>query len=111
LYYYKVKHVVHAIANITGGGLTENVPRVVPEGCGVRLDSTKWQRPPIFDVLQRLGGIPDEEMYRTFNMGVGMVLIVAPFYVETVLRLLQQRGEQPAVIGRIVKGKRQVKIS
>jgi len=63
------------MAHITGGGITENLPRVLPKGCGARLDKNAWARPPIFNWIQEKGQIPEEEMYRTFNMGLGMILI------------------------------------
>jgi len=110
LNHYRVKRVIGGIAHVTGGGLLENVPRVLPAGCSVELDSSCWPRPRIFDVLQRLGDVPEREMYRTFNMGIGMVLIVAPYYAESVARELQRAGESPVVIGRVVEGDRQVLI-
>lgn len=69
-------HGVHALAHITGGGLLENIPRVLPDDCAVQLRRDAWPRPPVFDWLQKAGAIDDTEMYRTFNCGVGMVLIV-----------------------------------
>jgi phosphoribosylformylglycinamidine cyclo-ligase len=111
LHHYRVKHVVHALAHITGGGLLENVPRVLPPGCAVEMDSSAWPCPPIFDAVQRLGDVPRDEMYRTFNMGIGMVLIVAPYYAESVAGQLSREGEQVAVIGRVVRGNREVTIS
>ncbi len=107
---YRVKHVIGGIAHITGGGLLDNIPRVLPEGCAVELDPSRWRRPPIFDVVQKLGSVPKEEMYRTFNMGVGMVLIVAPYYAQSVLRQLRKAGEDAVIIGRVVQGDRQVTV-
>ena len=108
---YKVKHVITGIAHITGGGLLENIPRVLPDDCAVELDSSCWRRPPIFDAVQQLGSVPRDEMYRTFNMGIGMVLIVAPYYVQSVMRRLRAGGEDPALIGRVVRGAKQVVIA
>ncbi len=108
LRHYRVKRVIGGIAHITGGGLLENVPRVLPEGCAVELDPSRWKRPPIFDLVQELGSVPDDEMYRTFNMGVGMVLIVAPYYAGNVLRRLRREGEEAVIIGRVVQGDRRV---
>jgi phosphoribosylformylglycinamidine cyclo-ligase len=110
LRHYRVKRVVGGIAHITGGGLLENVPRVLPQGCAVELDAESWRRPAIFEVLQRLGEVPEREMYRTFNMGIGLVLIVAPYYAASVLRQLRRQGEEPALIGRVVPGERDVTI-
>ena len=66
------------MAHITGGGLTDNIPRVLPPGLGVKIDTSTWEQPPIFTLLQRLGEVAESEMYRTFNMGVGFVIIVHP---------------------------------
>jgi len=92
---------VHALAHITGGGLLENLPRVMPAGTCAIIDSSSWQRPPVFDWLQENGNVTDEEMYRTFNCGVGMVLCVAKADVEPALHLLNEQGEDASVIGRI----------
>ncbi len=110
LNHYRVKQVVRGIAHITGGGLLENIPRVLPEGCGVVLDSSTWHRPPIFDAVRELAELPVKQMYRTFNMGIGMVLIVSPYYVPSVLRQLRDEGEEPAVIGKVTEGAKQVTI-
>jgi len=107
---YRVKRVIHGMAHITGGGLVENIARILPPGCAVQLRAEAWQRPAIFPLLQRLGGLPEEEMYRTFNMGIGLVLIVAPYYEQSVMKALRRRGERPALIGRVVEGARQVSI-
>ncbi len=111
LHHYRVKRVITSIAHITGGGLLENVPRVLPEGCGVELDAESWQRPAVFDALQKIGALADEEMYRTFNMGIGLVLVASPFFTASVLRMLQKEGEAPVVIGRVVEGEREVRMT
>lgn len=92
------------MAHITGGGLTENIPRVLPEGLGVRIDAKAWEVPPIFKLLQRLGDVAESEMYRTFNMGMGFVLIVHPDNVDAVRRMLEDQGEHPQVIGEVIPG-------
>ena len=92
---------VRAVAHITGGGLPENLPRVLPDGCGARIDTSSWQRPPIFDWLQQGGNIADPEMYRTFNCGVGMVLCVPTADADKALRILGEQGEQAWKIGDI----------
>jgi phosphoribosylformylglycinamidine cyclo-ligase len=92
---------VHALAHITGGGLLENLPRVMPSDTAAVIERQSWQRPAIFDWLQEQGNIEDNEMFRTFNNGVGMVLIVADADVERSLQILQEQGESPQVIGRI----------
>jgi len=92
---------VHALAHITGGGLLENLPRVMPENTRAVIDSNSWRRPPVFDWLQKNGNVTDDEMYRTFNCGVGMVLCVTEADVEQTLNLLTGQGESASVIGRI----------
>jgi len=108
---YSVKRVVRGIVHVTGGGLVENIPRVLPGGCAVELDSSAWPRPPIFDAVQRLGKVPDAEMYRTFNMGIGLVLIVSSYYAHSIAERLRREGEKPLGIGRVVAGEREVRIS
>ena len=95
---------VHAFAHITGGGLTENIPRVLPEGLGVTLDSKAWPRPVVFEWLMQEGAVPLAEMYRTFNMGLGMVACVAEADAERTLKLLTAAGEQAWRIGRVETG-------
>jgi phosphoribosylformylglycinamidine cyclo-ligase len=95
---------VRSFAHITGGGLTENIPRVVPDGLEVLLSEQTWERPPVFDWLQRAGAIPDAEMHRTFNCGVGMIACVAAEHADKTLRLLQAQGERPTVIGEVRRG-------
>lgn len=92
---------VHALAHITGGGLLENLPRVMPADTVAVIDRQSWQRPPVFDWLQEQGNIADEEMFRTFNNGLGMVLMVGADDADTCLSVLQEQGEAPMVIGRI----------
>ena len=101
---------VRAIAHITGGGLTENLPRVLPEGTAAELDAAAWERSALFRWLQDEGAISDEEMYRTFNCGVGMCVVVAPADVEPALRRLGQLGETATRIGAIVAGGGEVRI-
>jgi phosphoribosylformylglycinamidine cyclo-ligase len=95
---------VHGIAHITGGGLTENIPRVVPDGLEVVLSAQTWQRPAVFDWLQKAGSIASVEMYRTFNCGIGMTVCVAAEHAERSLAILREHGEQPVVIGEIRRG-------
>lgn len=92
---------VHAVAHITGGGLLENLPRVLPKGCQATLRRNSWQQPPIFDWLQEKGGISETEMLRTFNCGIGMVVCIAPNDLEMTLDQLSALGETPYVIGEI----------
>jgi phosphoribosylformylglycinamidine cyclo-ligase len=95
---------VRSFAHITGGGLTDNIPRVVPDGLEVLLSAQTWERAPVFDWLQKTGAIPPEEMYRTFNCGVGMTVCVAAEHADKALRILRAHGEQPAVIGEVRRG-------
>jgi phosphoribosylformylglycinamidine cyclo-ligase len=92
---------VHAIAHITGGGLPGNVPRVLPANTRAVIDARTWKRPAIFDWLQDGGNVTNDEMYRTFNCGVGMVLAVNPKDAEATLKLLAQAGETAFLIGHI----------
>ncbi len=92
---------VHAAAHITGGGLPGNVPRVLPDNTRAVIDSRAWERPAVFDWLQQGGNIADQEMYRTFNCGIGMVVVVAPGDAERALTILHEHGEAARIIGHI----------
>ena len=94
---------VHGMAHITGGGLTENIIRVVPDGLGVALDSSTWTLPPVFDWLQREGNVPQNEMWRTFNCGIGYTLIVAKDDAESTMKRLSVLNLESWTIGRIVR--------
>lgn len=100
-----------AMAHITGGGITENLPRVLPRGLGAGVEMGSWPVPPIFEHLQKLGNIPNDEMMRTFNMGIGMVLVVPPKKFKRVQTILDRAGEKGYVIGRVVQGERRVNYS
>jgi phosphoribosylformylglycinamidine cyclo-ligase len=93
---------VHSFAHITGGGLTENIPRVVPSGLEVLLSAQTWTPPPVFEWLQRAGNIPRDEMYKTFNCGIGMAIVVAERDADAALASLAAHGERATAIGRIV---------
>ena len=99
---------VGAMAHITGGGITENLPRVLPKGTAAIVEMGKWPVLPIFTHLQKLGNIEQAEMMRTFNMGIGMVLVVPSKKFKKVMTLLDRIGEKGYTIGRIVKGERTV---
>jgi len=92
---------IKGMAHITGGGLTENIPRILPEGLGAILRRSTWTPPPVFEWLQTAGNIAAGEMHRTFNCGIGMVVIVAPQDAEATLACLREAGENAAVIGEI----------
>ena len=100
------KGTIHGLAHITGGGLLENVPRVLPENCHARIDASAWPLPRLMAFLQAQGNIEPEEMARTFNCGVGMVAAVAPDQAETVARELTQAGETVFTIGTVEEGPR-----
>ncbi|MGD8378508.1 MAG: phosphoribosylformylglycinamidine cyclo-ligase [Gammaproteobacteria bacterium] len=98
------KHPVHALAHITGGGLLENVPRVMPEGVGAVFGRGRWQRPPVFEWLQEQGNISDREMLRTFNCGIGMVVCVPAADADAAFALLSEAGETVFRIGTVEAG-------
>ncbi len=104
LNYYKVKNIVHGIAHITGGGLCENLARIVPEGVQVVIDRGAWPVPPIFTWLKRLGEVDQAEMDQVFNMGIGLVLVVAPFYADSIRQQLKRFKLQSWPIGCTEKG-------
>jgi phosphoribosylformylglycinamidine cyclo-ligase len=95
---------LHGLAHITGGGLTDNIPRVLPDGLGVRLEARAWRRDPVWDWIQDTGRIADAEMHRTFNCGVGMVALVPRAEADAALELLRAAGEQATVIGEVIAG-------
>ncbi|MGH8203603.1 MAG: phosphoribosylformylglycinamidine cyclo-ligase, partial [Steroidobacteraceae bacterium] len=95
---------VRGFAHVTGGGLTDNIPRVLPEGLGVRLDPRAWRREPVWEWIRTTGRIADAEMHRTFNCGIGMVAIVARSKADAALALLRAAGEEAGVIGEVVAG-------
>ncbi|WP_188632966.1 phosphoribosylformylglycinamidine cyclo-ligase [Lentibacillus kapialis] len=93
---------VKGISHITGGGFYENLPRMMPVGLGAEIDPASWEHLPIFPFLQRLGGIAVEEMYGIFNMGIGMVLVVAQDDAADVLKIIRGQGDTASVIGEII---------
>ena len=95
---------VRSFAHITGGGLTENIPRVIPAGLEAMLSAQTWKQPAVFDWLQKAGSIPAAEMYRTFNCGIGMVVCVGAEHCDKALKSLTEHGEQPVVIGEVRRG-------
>jgi phosphoribosylformylglycinamidine cyclo-ligase len=99
---------VSAMAHITGGGITENLPRVLPRGTAAVIEFGSWPVLPIFEHLQQLGNVPQEEMLRTFNMGMGMLLVVPSKKFKKAQTVLERVGEKAFTVGRIVKGERKV---
>lgn len=98
---------IHALAHITGGGLLENIPRVLPDDCGVEIDPTTWEVPPLFRLIQELGDIAESEMARVFNLGIGMVVLLEPAAAAA----LRERAPDAVRIGRVVRGERRVLLS
>jgi phosphoribosylformylglycinamidine cyclo-ligase len=95
---------VRALSHITGGGFPGNIPRVLPPGLGARVHRGSWEVPPLFKLIQRGGKVAEDEMFRTFNMGVGMVVVVAPETLHEVEHSLERRGETSFVIGSVAEG-------
>jgi phosphoribosylformylglycinamidine cyclo-ligase len=106
-----VRERVHAMAHITGGGLTGNVPRVLPEGCRAVIERKAWQVPPVLRVICERGRLGTSEMFRTFNMGIGYILIVGKTRVDEVVAALVGANEDPRVIGEVVAGERGVELA
>lgn len=100
---------VRAIAHITGGGLTENIPRVLPEGCQAVITRGAWKPPAIFSLIQSRGHVDDDEMARVFNLGIGLVLVVSPDRADGVMRVAEDKGDRAFRIGVIEKGERAVR--
>jgi len=99
---------IKGIAHITGGGITGNLPRILPKGCGALITRSSWEVPSIFAFLQHKGGIAEDEMYRTFNMGIGMILVVSRDQVRQLLAKARRLGEKTFLIGEIIRGPRKV---
>jgi phosphoribosylformylglycinamidine cyclo-ligase len=102
---------IRGLAHITGGGVLENIPRILPAGLAVRLETQSWEVPELFRVLQREGGIEEREMFRAFNMGIGMVAVVEPSRAGAVLASLEASGERAWAAGTVVSGEREVLLS
>ncbi|MEW6276967.1 MAG: AIR synthase-related protein, partial [Bacillota bacterium] len=96
------------IAHITGGGLTENVPRILPAGTAALIERSSWPVPPVFVLIQKIGRVTDNEMFRTFNMGIGMILVVSSQQVDDCLAWLTSKGERAYLVGKVVAGEREV---
>ena len=107
--HYRVKQVLHAIAHITGGGIEENLDRVLPKHVDAEIDPNAWSAPPIFRWLQETGQIQDSEMRRVFNMGLGMAIVVSDFYASSIMSQIKELGIDCTVIGKIVSGRGEVR--
>jgi phosphoribosylformylglycinamidine cyclo-ligase len=99
-----------SMAHITGGGFYDNIPRVIPQGLAVRVEKGSWPVPAVFRRIEAKGRIGEREMFRTFNMGIGMAVVVSPRHAELALGLFSRLGQRAWVIGDIVKGKREVRV-
>jgi phosphoribosylformylglycinamidine cyclo-ligase len=97
---------VHAICHITGGGFDENIPRVLLENQSVEIVENSWEKPPVFNFLEKLGNIPHREMFNIFNMGIGMILVVSPENAHATLEILKHCGEKAFEIGKVVKNEK-----
>ncbi len=95
---------VKGVSHITGGGFYENIPRSIPDGLCAKIDKSAVRVLPIFDLIAKVGNIPERDMYNTFNMGVGMSIVVAPEDAERALAVLSEQGEEPYIIGTIIEG-------
>jgi len=100
--------VVSGMAHITGGGITDNLPRIIPKGLGAVVDLASWQVPPLFEHLQQLGNVAQDEMLRTFNMGIGLIVVVPAEKVKKAKAVLNRANERHHLIGRIVRGEHKV---
>jgi phosphoribosylformylglycinamidine cyclo-ligase len=100
--------VVSGMAHITGGGITENLPRILPKGMGASVDLASWQPPPLFGHLQQLGNVTQDEMLRTFNMGIGLIAVVPAEKIKKTKAILNRANERHCIIGRVVRGERKV---
>ena len=99
---------VHGVSHITGGGFYENIPRCIPDGLCAKIDKCSLRTPPIFSMLQRMGSIPEHDMFNTYNMGVGMTMIVAKDDADKALAALKENGQDAYVIGEVVSGEEKV---
>jgi phosphoribosylformylglycinamidine cyclo-ligase len=103
------KRLIKGMAHITGGGITENLPRILPDGTAASIDRNAWEIPPLFTLLQQRGGIDTSEMFRAFNMGIGLIVACAHLDAETVVNALRSSGSAPVLIGRVTSGDRDVR--
>ena len=101
---------IHAIAHLTGGGFYDNIPRALPPDCRAVVERRTWTPAPIFSLIQNLGGVPDAEMFRTFNMGIGLVLVVPAEQAVYVVEHLHAVGENAALIGSVLRGSHEVQV-
>ena len=103
--------IIKGIAHITGGGFIDNIPRVLPKKCDVEIRKGSWEMLPIFQIIAARSGVPEEELYQVFNMGIGMTLIVDPAKAEAVLRFIRGRKLKAWQIGAVIKGSGRVRMA
>jgi phosphoribosylformylglycinamidine cyclo-ligase len=101
---------IKGLAHITGGGLTDNIPRILSENCAVEIDKGSWPILPVFELMQKLGNVSEAEMYRTFNMGVGMVIVASAESVDAITTHLREQANTAYQIGQVIAGNKQVSI-
>ncbi|RFT41422.1 phosphoribosylformylglycinamidine cyclo-ligase, partial [Bifidobacteriaceae bacterium NR003] len=97
------KHLIKGVAHITGGGFIENIPRMYADGLAAKIDTSSWNVPPIFDVIEKAGNVNHAEMFNVFNMGIGMVLAVDENKAEEALSTLSENNETAYVIGKMIE--------
>ncbi len=95
---------IRGMAHITGGGIAENLQRIMPKGLGAEIDKASWEVPPVFRMIADMGNVPEEDMFRTFNMGIGYIIAIAPDQLSTLLMHMRMEGESPVVIGKVTAG-------
>ena len=100
------KSLISAAAHITGGGITDNLPRVLPKGLGACIQTNLWRVPPLFEMIRSIGNVPDDDWRRTFNLGVGMILVIPKRSITPAMRLLKRAGEAPLMIGEVESQRR-----
>jgi phosphoribosylformylglycinamidine cyclo-ligase len=105
-----IQRPVKAFAHITGGGFVDNIPRVLPKNCDVVIEKGSWDVPPIFRLIANKGRVQESEMYQVFNMGIGMVAIVAPGQAEAALKFIRARKQKAWLIGEVVRGRGRAKV-
>ncbi|MHC4182813.1 MAG: phosphoribosylformylglycinamidine cyclo-ligase [Planctomycetota bacterium] len=110
LRHYKSKKVVKGMAHITGGGLIDNIPRILPQGCSVRINKDAWPVPEIFGTIREIGNIDEREMYHVLNMGIGMVLIVSKHFAPSIIKKLKRMKEDAYIMGKVIRGNKKVEI-
>jgi len=109
IYYHSVykaltENSIKGISHITGGGFYENIPRILPQGLTANIHKSQIPKLPVFEMMQRLGNLEDDDMYNTFNMGIGMILVVLQEEVDSVMKSIKEANEEPVILGEVVQG-------